>query len=231
MPVQVARRELCECHQAKIFDKYNPSSGMKPNEQERTFETAIIDDENKHAFVQVRKYVEHIDHHLKQGNWLYIFGDEDRAKAIKASAFGTGKSHLTHCIASKLTEMKKKAIYTTEDKLYGDIKETYNRNSDETESEVMWRYENVPILIIDDMFKSKVTDWVEDKAFHLLNNRLMPGKVTIMNSNYAPNRVNIVLPKNGPAIASRILGQSIFIEMIGKDRRKGLAKRKMEEAI
>jgi DNA replication protein DnaC len=229
MRTQVATTELCECQKSKIFEKYNATVGMKPNEQERTFETAVVDDDNHDAFTQVRKYVDNIDQHLKMGNWLYIFGDEGRAKESGKSAWGTGKSHLTHCIGNKLTELKYKAIYTTEDKLYADIKETYSKNSEETEYEVMWRYENVPILLIDDMFKSKVTDWVEDKAFHLLNNRLVPGKVTIINSNYAPNRINLVLPKNGPAIASRVIGQSIFIEMLGKDRRRGIAKRRMTE--
>lgn len=227
---QVATTELCECQKSRIFEKYNASAGMKPEERLRTFEGAVIDDENRDAFAKVQEYVANIDEHLKMGNWLYIFGDEDRAKKAEKSAWGTGKSYLTHCIGNKLTELRHRSIYTTEDKLYSDIKATYNKNSDETESEVMWRYENVPILLIDDMFKSKVTDWVEDKAFHLLNNRLTPGKVTIINSNYAPNRINIVLPKNGPAIASRVIGQSIFIEMIGKDRRRGMAKQRMRDS-
>jgi DNA replication protein DnaC len=125
--------------------------------------------------------------------------------------------------------MKYKAIYVTEDKLFEEIKETYNRKSDETEREVLWKYENVPILLIDDLFKSMTTDWTEDKLFHLLNNRMQPGKVTIINSNYAPNRIEITMPKNGKAIASRILGQAILIEMIGRDRRRAQAVRRFKE--
>ncbi|MCI3922447.1 DnaA/Hda family protein [Paenibacillus sp. TRM 82003] len=236
MMVQVVKTDpktgkppLCECHAEKIFEKYNASAGMKATERNRFFETADIDEQNQAAFVQARQFVQHIEHHLETGSWLYIYGDEERAKKFNASAYGTGKSYLTHCIGNYLTQIKARAIYTTEDKLYADIKATYSRDSEETEGEVMWRYENVPILMIDDMFKSKVTDWVEDKAFHLLNNRLMPGKVTIINSNFAPNRINLVLPKNGPAIASRILGQAALIEMIGKDRRRGAAKKRYME--
>jgi DNA replication protein DnaC len=220
MPVQVSTVELCECQREAVFNKYSAAAGMKPNERQRTFDSSMIDAENDRAFTQVRKFIENIDHHLVNGSWLYIYGDEERAKKESKSAYGTGKSHLTHCAGNLLTAMKKKAIYVTEDKLFEEIKATYSRDADETESEVIYRYENVPILLIDDLFKSKTTDWTEDKLFHLLNNRQQPGRVTIINSNYAPNRISLTLPKNGPAIASRVLEQAVLVEMVGTDRRR-----------
>lgn len=224
IPFQSADVKLCECQNEKIFDKYNASSGMKPDERERTFETAIIDNENRGWFLQCQKFVESIDDHLKAGSWLYLTGDDERAKKEGKAAFGTGKSYLTHCIGNYLTQKKYKAIYVTEDKLFEEIKNTYNKGSEETESEVLFRYQNVPILLIDDLFKSKTTEWTEDKLFHLLNNRQVPGKVTIINSNYATNRIELTMPRNGRAIASRIVGQAIMIEMIGTDRRREAAK-------
>lgn len=215
---------LCECHKATIFDKYNAAAGMKGDEISHRFENSVMDDENSQAFTQCRLFTENIQEHLERGSWLYIHGDEERAKTANKSAYGTGKSHLTQCIGNLLTDMKQRAIYVTEDKLFTDIKSTYRKDSEESEGEVMWRYENVPILLIDDLFKSKTSDWTEDKLFHLLNNRQVPGKVTIINSNYAPSRIHKTNPINGPAIASRVLGQAIIIEMIGKDRRRVSAK-------
>lgn len=214
------RPPLCECQKKAIFDKFNAASGMKPNERERYFDTAELDDENRSKFEQVRKFVNHIDDHLKAGTWMYIFGDADRARPQGLSEVGTGKSYMTHCIGNELTRSKYSSVYVTEDKLFEEIKSTYQRDSQESESDVLYRYQNVPILLIDDLFKSKMTEWAEDKLFHLLNNRLVPGKVTIINSNYAPNRIELVCPKTGPAIASRILGNAIGIEMIGRDRRR-----------
>lgn len=211
---------LCECHKRKIFEKYNASAGMKPNERTRYFKSATIDDENRHAFMQGKNFIDHIHHHKEQGSWLYIYGDEQRACRHGKSAFGTGKSYLTHCIGNELTLLGEKSIYVTEDKLFEEIKQTYRKDSEESESAVLYRYQNVPILLIDDLFKSKTSDWSEDKLFHLLNNRMKPGMVTIINSNYAPNRLTEQMPKTGGAISSRILGQSILIEMIGRDRRR-----------
>lgn len=230
IPHQIAVVETCQCHKDRIFEKYNASSGMKPDERIRTFDNAVIDEENRTIIAQCRRFLEHIDDHLKAGTWLYICGDDDRAKKVGKSAFGTGKSYITHCMGNYLTQHRYKAIYTTEDKLFEEIKGTYSKDSEETETQVLWRYENVPILLIDDLFKTKTTDWTEDKLFHLLDKRVCPGKVTIINSNFAPNRIELTMPKNGAAIASRIIGQSILIEMIGRDRRRDQAlKRRREE--
>jgi DNA replication protein DnaC len=230
-PVDMTDNILCECHKKKLFDKYNASLGMKPHERLRTFQDADLDGDNKLIFNQLQKFVMDIQYHINTGTWLYIFGDEDRAKKESKSAFGTGKSHLTHCIGNYLTENQIQAIYITEDKLFEEIKATYSRNADETESQVMYRFENVPVLLIDDLFKSKTTDWTEDKVFHLLNNRQVPGKVTIINSNYAPNRIHLTMPKNGGAISSRILESAIMIEMIGKDRRRAKAKERILDGV
>lgn len=211
---------LCECHKKKVFEKYTATAGMKENEKERRFATAERDEENRQSFSQAEKFVEHIDHHKKKGSWLYIYGDPQRARDKGMSAFGTGKSFLTHCIGNELTVRGERAIYVTEDKLFEQIKETYQKGSEESESDVLYRYQRIPILLIDDLFKSKTTEWAEDKIFHLLNNRMEPGLVTIINSNYAPNRLEGPMPKNGGAITSRILGQAILIEMIGRDRRR-----------
>ncbi|MCM3273686.1 DnaA ATPase domain-containing protein [Paenibacillus elgii] len=210
---------LCDCYTAQLFENYNASSGMKPNERERFFETAIIDNENRLHFSQAQNFVKNIGAHLKVGTWLYIYGDETRAARRGVSAYGTGKSYLTHCIGNELTKLKQRAIYVTENELFQEIKNTYRKDANESEADVLNRFYNVPILLIDDLFKSQYKDWAEDRMFHLLENRYCPGRVTIINSNYAPNRVYMAMERNGNAVTSRILGQAALIEMIGTDRR------------
>jgi len=215
------RVPLCDCHTNKLYaEKYNPSVGLKPHEKERTFETACIDNENGHFFSQALNFVKSIDTHLKSGTWLYIYGDKRRAEKLNLSAYGTGKSYLTHCITNELAKMKQKALYVTEQQLFQTIKSTYRKDSQESESEVLNRYHSIPILLIDDLFKSQYKDWAEDIMFHLLDARNCPGRVTIINSNYAPNRIQIAMERNGDAVESRIFGQAVLIEMIGTDRRK-----------
>ncbi|MFH5187015.1 hypothetical protein ACHHV8_33010 [Paenibacillus sp. TAB 01] len=105
---------LCDCYSKTIFESCNASAGMKPNERERLFSTAVIDTENRQFFIQAHNFVKNIDAHLKSGTWLYIYGDEHRAKQRGLSAYGTGKSYLTHCIGNELTKLKQRAIYITD---------------------------------------------------------------------------------------------------------------------
>lgn len=220
----------CECFYTKLFEKYNASAGMKEEERAHTFKTAQIDDDNRPHYEIAVDFVKNIDYHRKNGTWLYIFGDERRAQEFGCSAYGTGKTFLMQCIGNALTLRKIPALYVPEFKLFDDIKATYSRNSDESESEVLNRYYNVPILLIDDLFTAQYnTEWAESKLYNILESRRGNKKITIITSNYALNRISERLPINGPKIASRLLGESILIEMIGKDRRMDRAKKRYEE--
>lgn len=223
-----AQIKACECRFERMFEKYNASAGMKAEERERTFQAAEIDEDNKPHYQLACEFIRHIDKHKEWGTWLYIHGDEERATERGCSAFGTGKTYLIHCIGNALTARKIPALYVTEDKLFQDIKDTYDRDSEHSESDVLNRYYNVPILLIDDLFSAQYKEWAESKLFSILDNRMGNKKITIITSNYAPNRIKQRLPINGAKIASRIIGESQLIEMIGKDRRKTQARKRYE---
>jgi DNA replication protein DnaC len=216
--------KLCDCYYARMFDKYNASAGMKEDERGHTFKNATIDDHNRKFFEIAIDFVKNIEAHRQWGTWLYIFGDETRLKEKEQRAYGTGKTYLMQCIGNALTYRKIPALYIKEEKLFQDIKDTYNQDSDDTESEVLNRYYNVPILMIDDMFTASYKDWAEGKLFSILDNRLNNKKITIITSNYALDRISSRLPLNGGKIASRILGESQLLEMIGPDRRMARAR-------
>ncbi|MBD7967723.1 P-loop NTPase family protein [Paenibacillus gallinarum] len=177
------------------------------------------------------EFIKNIDSNLEQGTWIYIFGDEVRAEeeAVtdpKITAYGTGKSFLLDCIANALSHRRIPGLYVTEEALYLDIKSTYSRGSEESETEALDRYYNVPVLLIDDLFTAPYKDWAEGKLYSILDERQKKGKITIMTSNYATGRIRNRLPVNGAKIASRIVGQAILIEMIGPDRREEEAKKR-----
>lgn len=211
-----------------MFEKYNASAGMKQEERGRTFETAEIDEDNRPHYEIAKDFVQHIEQHREVGTWLYIHGDEERAAKMSVSAFGTGKTYLMHCIGNALTQQKIPSLYVTEYQLFQDIKNTYDKDSDHSESDVLNRYYNVPILLIDDLFSTQYKEWAEEKLFGILDSRIGNKKITVITSNFAPNRIKHRLPLNGAKIASRIVGQAQLIEMIGKDRRREQARKRYE---
>ncbi|WP_199614687.1 ATP-binding protein [Paenibacillus alkalitolerans] len=225
IPYQVATVVPCECQYDKMFKRYNPTETFSTEEKKHLFTTAETDQDNRPHFEIAADFVRHIEKYKEIGQWLYIFGDEKRAKELSDktgrdySAYGTGKTYLMQCIANALAHRKIPGIYVDEEKLFGDIKATYSKGSDDNEWDVLERYYRVPVLMIDDMFTAPYTDWSEGKLFSILDHRVNDKKITIMTSNYAVGRIHQLLPKNGGKIASRINGQARLVEMIGPDRR------------
>ncbi|MGF6352469.1 DNA replication protein DnaC [Paenibacillus sp. 4624] len=221
MKREVTTVKLCDCFYERQFQNYNPTDGLAEKEKGYTFSVAVIDEENKTQLKLATDFVRNIKEHMEKGSWMYIFGDDLRAREKNVSAFGTGKTYLMVCIANALAHRKIPGIYVTEDDLFGAIKETYGKKADESESEVLKRFRQVPILMIDDIFTAQYKDWAEDKLFSILNGREREGKVTIMTSNYELERIPSRLPINGAKLVSRIKGRigEREIEMIGRDRR------------
>lgn len=236
IPFDTTAVELCECRRDRMFMKYNVADQLTESEQQHTFQNAIIDPDNQKQYEIASHFVRDIFKHMENGTWMYIFGDEKLAAAAtkeaaaenndkEYEAYGTGKTYLMQCIANALSRRRIPVLYVTEEKLFGDIKATFERNSDESEASVLDRYYRVPVLMIDDVFTASYTEWSEGKLFSILDERMRDKKVTIMTGNYALGRVKERLPINGAKLASRIKGQCKFgeesnlIEMIGPDRR------------
>lgn len=224
--IEKASVELCSCYYEKQFQRYNAIESFSPKEKNHTFKNAVIDDENQQQYKTAIDFVKNIKQHMEEGTWIYIFGDEIRAgemskeTGMPLEAYGTGKTYLMQCMANAFSHRRIPAIYVTEETLFGDIKNTYNRDSDESEADILNRYYNVPILMIDDIFTAQYKEWAEGKLFSILDERIKKSKVTIMTSNYATGRIPERLKVNGGKISSRIKGQAIMIEMIGPDRRE-----------
>lgn len=217
---EVATIELCECYHERLFQKYNAAENFNKKEKEYTFKQAIVDEDNRGHFKTAADFVRDIKKHMEDGTWLYIFGDETRARELRKEAYGTGKTYLMQCMANAFSLRKIPAIYVTEEQLFNEIKVTYHRESEESEEDVLQRYYNVPILMIDDIFTAPYKEWAEGKLFSIIDERMKNSKVTIMTSNYALGRIAERLKINGGKIGSRIKGQAIQIEMIGPDRRE-----------
>lgn len=236
----ISSMEPCSCVKERRFKEFNPSEDFTNKELRHTFKNALIDDDNMKQFEAAISFIRNLDAHINNGTWLYVFGDELRAdylskqvkeaqraeslnKQVKEmSAFGTGKTFLMQCIANALAHRKQPGIFVNEERLFGDIKATYERKNVESEREVLHRYYQVPILMIDDIFSAQYTEWAEGKLFGILDERWRKKRITIFSSNYAVGRIKSRLPFNGGKISSRITGQSEFIEMVGPDRRRSI---------
>lgn len=96
-----------------------------------------------------------------------------------------------------------------------ELRQTFDGGGSETE--VLKKYRNVPVLVFDDLGAEKITDWTRDRVFFLLEKRLYDKtKQTIITSNL---RLNELATSIDDRLASRIVETCGVFRLDGDDRR------------
>lgn len=129
------------------------------------------------AFNRCKKYCENSKEILEKGFGIYIFGDK-----------GTGKTHLTSCMANELIKQYKQVLFTNFFEISKSIRATFRGKGNEVD--LINQIANVDFLFIDDLGTEKVTKegedtWLQDKIFEVINKRYNNMKPTIFTSNYS----------------------------------------------
>lgn len=133
------------------------------------------------AFNRCKKYSEVYEEVLKNGYGIYLFGDK-----------GVGKTHLTACMANYLVSKCVPVLFTNLFEISKSVKSTFNRESTQTEQDLIQKFSNVEILFFDDLgteifTKNSGETWLQGLLFDLINKRYNNRKATIFSSNYSLN--------------------------------------------
>lgn len=118
-----------------------------------------------------KMYVDEFEDVLKDGRCLIMTG-----------GVGTGKTHLACAIANKVVQ-DHSVFYTTAIKLSRMVKDTYSRDSKETESEVISRLVHKELLIIDEVGMQFGSDAEKMILFEVINGRYENMRPTILSAN------------------------------------------------
>ena len=153
---------------------------------------------------------------------------------------GTGKTHLAVSVLKAILEKGGTGIFYHFQDLIKQIQNSFNRNVQATESEILEPILNAEVLVLDELGASKPSDWVFDTIAHVLNTRYNERRTTIITTNY-PNRDALLVPgkvlsvfeearealrnetlgdRIGERMRSRIQEMCMVVEMIGPDYRK-----------
>lgn len=115
---------------------------------------------------------------LAQGVGIYLYG-----------AKGTGKTHLTACIANELMSNYYSVLYTNFSEISKSIRATYG-NRGESEQAFIDKLATIDFLFIDDFGTESVARdgddlWLQEKIFEVVNKRYNANKPIIFTSNYS----------------------------------------------
>ena len=143
---------------------------------------------------------------------------------------GTGKTKLAAIIANERAGVGKPVLFASVPDLMADIRRSFK---DGTTSEAVQAVKNTPFLVLDDLGAEKMTEWVGEQLFCIVNHRYNECLQTVVTSNYNPTQIirrmatvdrggNVIDDMQGQRIMSRLYGMCERVEIKGADwRMKG----------
>lgn len=163
----------------------------------------------------------------KQEIGLILFGEP-----------GNGKSHLAAAIAHEVKIKGYTVVFQTMAELLDRIRNTFNSKEKETEKEIMTALLECDLLVLDDIGAERISDWVLEKMFLIIDGRYRRKKPIVYTSNYSLKELmDCFTPKNvskddkvkANRIISRMLGSSTIVENKASDYRLEEATRRFRE--
>jgi DNA replication protein DnaC len=171
--------------------------------------------------------------------------DTEGKGLLLTGTIGVGKTHLAvGMLQALVAERGAQGLFFDYRDLLKQVQNSYNRNVDITELEVLKPIFESEVLVLDELGASKPSDWVWDTVAHILNTRYNDRLTTIITTNY-PNVGAGRLPQGtmrpstrdgreaqdaqrevtlgdriGDRMLSRLQEMCVVIEMVGEDLRQ-----------
>jgi len=140
---------------------------------------------------------------------------------------GTGKTKLAAIIANERARAGNPVLFASVPDLMADIRSSFKDNST---SETVQAVKETPFLVLDDLGSEKMSEWVGEQLFCIVNHRYNERLQTVVTSNYSPTEIiahmatvdrdgNVIDDMQGQRIMSRIYGMCERVEVRGADWR------------
>ena len=172
------------------------------------FDTFILKEGNRKAAEMARGYAVN-------------FGDYGGESLLIWGKPGNGKSHLAAAVCHEIRAKGKIPVFQTMPELLERIRNTFNKKSHESEREIMDALRECDLLVLDDIGAEKVTDWVLDVLFRIIDGRYRNKKPTMFTTNFSPTDLLYRFMPDRPTaeqeiaakrIHDRVLEVSIIVE-------------------
>ena len=206
--LKVCRHERSRREKLRIAKLF--SSARIPRAYEGdTFADYTVTDGNRKA-VEAARWM------LSGGSGVFLYGTK-----------GTGKTKLAAIIANERARAGSHVLFASVPDLMADIRASFASGGT---SERVQTVKNTPFLVLDDLGAEKMSEWVGEQLFCIVNHRYNERLATVVTSNYSPTQViahmatvdgrgNVIDDMQGQRIMSRIYEMCERVEIQGKDYR------------
>jgi len=119
-----------------------------------------------------KDFADDFDRHQRIGTWLLFMGH-----------VGAGKSHLCAAVINQLVRAGRTALFTKAPRLLREIKETFRRDAEITQSEIIRRLGGLDLLVIDEVGIQFGTDTERMILYEILDLRYEAMRPVILTTN------------------------------------------------
>lgn len=176
----------------------------------RTFDCFQVTPHNETAFLATQEYAQWFD------------GDGGRG-LLFTGPVGVGKTHLAAATAMELLGREHSVIFGSVTSLLARVRNTFDSDR-VSEMQVMRHLTSCELLVIDDLGKEKVTEWVAQTVYELINTRYERNRALLVTTNLGltaiRDKYNVGETSIGDAIVDRILEVCEGVKFSGKSWRK-----------
>jgi DNA replication protein DnaC len=160
-------------------------------------------------------------------------GQQEGLGLLLTGANGVGKTHLAVAVLRELVTSKgARGQFWDFHELIREIKNSYNPETQQTELMVLEPVVEADVLLLDDLGAWKMTDWMNDTLFYILNSRYLAKRATLITTNYPDAdrekvlaadplvRREYLVERIGQRLRSRLMEMCLVIGLDGPDWRR-----------
>lgn len=165
----------------------------------------------------IKYWIDNLESMEERGMGLYIY----------SGTKGSGKTRMVASIANELMLKKNMQVkFATSMQVLTEIKSSWDKNENYTESSLLDFLSTTEILILDDFGTEQVKEWIGERFYQIINNRYVDKKITIFTSN-----ISIEKLKYDSRISNRIKERTFQIPFPEESVREHIARKNAEELL
>lgn len=133
---------------------------------------------------------------------------------------GGGKSHLAFALARRLIDQGHSVFVSGWTDLLKRFKATYDGRGGEVADDILRAIDRADVVIVDDFFAGKPTEWAVEQAWSIVHGRYQAAKPLVITANYTLGELRQRIGGvDGARIASRLAEMTTRIEVRAQDYR------------
>jgi DNA replication protein DnaC len=170
---------------------------------------------------------------IRYCNGYPFLGSDEGLGLLFTGNTGVGKTHLAVAVLRELaTSRGAQGQFWDFHELMREIKNSYDPETRTSELQVLAPVVETGLLVLDDLGAWRITDWMNDTLFYLLNSRYLAKRATIITTNFqdvSPEearradqsvRKEFFVDRIGQRLRSRLMEMCLVIRMEGDDFRE-----------